>query len=85
MSQSQEPITCQSPFTLLTISLRVQACHIGRVRGLSFRAYPVRVSVDSEAPGEWSTSSYTLQERLHRFVAFVVSEKKTTLTIDLIF
>ena len=42
------------------------------------------VSVDTEAPGELSTSSYTLQERLHSFAAFVVSEKKTTLTIDLI-
>ena len=42
------------------------------------------VSVDTEAPGELS-SSYTLQERFHRFAAFVVSEKKTTLTIDLIF
>ena len=34
------------------------------------------VSVDTEAPGELSTSSYTLQERLHRFAAVVVSEKK---------
>ena len=42
------------------------------------------VSVDKEAPGELSTSSYTLQERLHRFAAFVVNEKKTTLAIDLI-
>ena len=65
----------QSQFILLTIRLRVQVCHIGRVRGLSFRAYPVSVSVDTEAPGELS-SSYTLQERLHRFAPFVVNEKK---------
>jgi len=65
----------QSQLILLTMRLRVPACHIGRVRGLSFRAYPVSVSVDTEAPGELS-SSYTLQERLHRFAAFVVSEKK---------
>ena len=56
ISQSQEPITCQSQFILLTIRVRVQACHIGRVRGLSFRAYPVSVSVETEAPGELPSS-----------------------------